>query len=128
MKTKPNKKLMNACPFFHSENDELSGCGGKLTGRHGSFTSPMHPDEYPASQTCDWIITVPAGGQPVTLSFTNFLVEGTEGVCAEDVVEVYDGADDSSSRFGRYCGTVNTIVCVCGCLCVCAIPKVTRQF
>ncbi|XP_072174323.1 cubilin-like [Diadema setosum] len=83
----------------------VQGCGGQLMGRHGSFTSPMHPGEYPASQTCDWNIEVPAGGQSVTLSFTNFAVEGTEGECAQDRLEVYDGTDASAPLFGRYCGT-----------------------
>ena len=104
------------------KNLQSTGCGGKLTGRHGSFNSPMHPDVYPNSQTCDWVITVPSGGQPVTLSFTNFIVEGAEGVCAEDVVEVYDGADDSSRRIGQYCGTVSCMfLCVCVCVCVCYV-------
>ncbi|XP_041458355.1 cubilin-like [Lytechinus variegatus] len=83
----------------------VQGCGGKLSGRHGSFTSPMHPAVYPISQTCEWMITVPAGGQPVTLSFTTFNIEGTEGVCSEDVLEVYDGVDATATLRGRYCGT-----------------------
>lgn len=81
------------------------GCGGTLTGNHGSFTSALHPGVYPNSQTCDWAIMVPAGGQPVTLSFQTFNVEGTEGVCNEDVVEVYDGTSSSARLHGRYCGT-----------------------
>lgn len=96
--------------IYQTCNQCPTGCGGSLSGQHGSFTSPMHPAVYPNSQTCEWMIKVPAGGQPVTLSFTTFNIEGTEGVCNEDVLEVYDGADATARLRGRYCGTVSGFV------------------
>lgn len=82
-----------------------SGCGGSLSGTSGSFTSPNFPSTYPANLTCDWSIEVPARRQPVSLEFTVFSVEGVEGVCQQDYVEVYSGTTATHTLIGRYCGT-----------------------
>ncbi|XP_022107899.1 cubilin-like isoform X2 [Acanthaster planci] len=81
-----------------------SGCGGPLSGRRGSFTSPAHPFEYANNLDCGWSIEVPSGGNQLTLEITALGVEGTEGVCNEDYLEVYDGPSSSSLLYGRYCG------------------------
>ncbi|PIK39802.1 putative cubilin [Apostichopus japonicus] len=81
------------------------GCGGPLAGTSGSFTSPSFPEVYPSNLTCEWSVAVPARRQPVSLEFTVFNVEGTEGVCQEDFVEVYAGSTSSDPLIGRYCGT-----------------------
>ncbi|XP_072020163.1 LOW QUALITY PROTEIN: cubilin-like [Amphiura filiformis] len=82
----------------------VRGCGGNLSGREGSFTSPMYPGNYTTNLNCEWSIQVPAGGQPVSLQLTYINIDGQEGVCSNDRLEVYDGQDSTSRLFGRYCG------------------------
>ena len=84
----------------------LKAVGGDLGGRTGSFTSPAHPYEYDPNLSCDWSIEVPSGGNVLTLEFTAIGIEGTEGVCNQDYLEVYDGSSPSGRLFGRYCGMV----------------------
>lgn len=48
-------------------------CIHTLEGESGELASPNYPDPYPASQTCFWTITVPAG-EVVELTFETFQV------------------------------------------------------
>lgn len=89
----------------YTSSSVSSGCGGPLTGTSGTFASPSYPNEYPANLTCEWAIEVPARRQPVSLEFTVFKIEGQEGVCSEDYVEVYQGTATTDPLIGRYCGT-----------------------
>ena len=50
---------------------------------------------------------MPAGGQPVSLELTYINIDGQEGVCSNDRLEVYDGQDSNARSFGRYCGSVS---------------------
>jgi len=61
------------------------GCGGALSGATGTFTSPNHPNSYPASANCEWTITIPEGR--VALRFTALDIESTSG-CTYDSVKV----------------------------------------
>ncbi|XP_077993791.1 cubilin-like [Glandiceps talaboti] len=91
---------------FASTTNAMSGCGGTFTSFKGAFTSPGYPSAYnTTSMTCEWTITVPAGRQAVSLVFEHLAIDGTEGVCSTDKLEVFDGTSDSSSSFGRFCGT-----------------------
>ncbi|XP_071942939.1 cubilin-like isoform X2 [Antedon mediterranea] len=80
------------------------GCGGPIIGPSGSFTSPLYPQVYPSNVTCEWLVEVPAGKGPVTLSFTQINLPGPEGVCNNGVVEIYNGQDSNAPAIGRYCG------------------------
>jgi cubilin len=88
----------------YTSNTVSSGCGGSLGGRQGSLTSPAHPAEYAGSLDCGWAISVPSGGRALTLEFTTLAVEGVQGVCAQDYVDVYDGTSATDPMIGRYCG------------------------
>ncbi|XP_056613450.1 membrane frizzled-related protein-like isoform X2 [Triplophysa dalaica] len=79
-------------------------CGGKMTGKSGSLSSPNHPKAYPHKQVCTWEIFV-ENRQTIRLSFHNFSLE-THDVCEFDYVEVYDGANTvDNTVLGRYCGS-----------------------
>ncbi|KAG2458577.1 CUBN protein, partial [Polypterus senegalus] len=77
-------------------------CGGILSGS-GQIRSPYHPNPYPHSKTCEWVITQ-SSGQVVTFSFESFDIEGGS-TCSFDYVELRDGASVSSPLIGKYCGT-----------------------
>ncbi|XP_077973794.1 bone morphogenetic protein 1-like [Styela clava] len=95
-------------------------CGGNLNASTRSkdlFSHPQYGDNnYISGQECDWIITADTG-LVVRLTFTAFEVE-EETDCSYDFVEVYDGEDDSATRFGRYCGSkaLSTIMSTSGSL------------
>ncbi|KAJ8306835.1 hypothetical protein KUTeg_014919 [Tegillarca granosa] len=78
------------------------GCGGNITGINGSLTSPGYPGNYTGSQTCKWLVTVPAR-RVVTATFTNMNLIGTEN-CDRHYVQVFNGNSESSPQFGQYCG------------------------
>ncbi|XP_071787824.1 cubilin-like isoform X2 [Asterias amurensis] len=80
------------------------GCGGAVGGRTGSFTSPAHPFAYGTNLDCGWSIEVPTGGNQLTLDFTTLAIDGDEGVCNQDYLEVYDGSSSAGRLIGRYCG------------------------
>ena len=79
------------------------GCGGNITGINGSFTSPGYPGNYTSASTCIWKIQVPAR-RVVTIVFTD--MRNGEN-CGTDYVLVYDGDNDLTNQFGRYCGGVS---------------------
>ncbi|KAL9985291.1 hypothetical protein ACROYT_G007676 [Oculina patagonica] len=98
--------LAFALTFLSSVEGQCSSSGTTLTGSSGSFSSPNYPSNYPNSETCRWIITVPQG-HLVRLSFESFQLESCalpSPVCSCDHVEVRDGTVASSERLGIYCG------------------------
>ena len=84
-----------------------------MGGRTGSFTSPAHPFAYGTNLDCGWSIEVPTGGNQLTLDFTTLAIDGDEGVCNQDYLEVYDGSSSASGLIGRYCGMVRQFVVPC---------------
>lgn len=44
-------------------------CGYNVTAENGTIYSPQYPNEYPNSQDCSWLITVPHG-HGVYINFT----------------------------------------------------------
>ena len=85
---------------------QCKSSGISLTGSSGSFTSPNYPRNYPNSNTCRWVVTVPEGHR-VKLTFQTFLLETciVPSLCTCDHVEVRDGKDGDSSKLGKYCGS-----------------------
>ncbi|NXH11671.1 CUBN protein, partial [Bucco capensis] len=79
-----------------------SGCGGKLHGSTGSFTSPNYPATYPNSSHCEWSIAVPRG-RLLTLSF-DFISIDDPGDCRHNYLMLHDGPDASSPAAAPYCG------------------------
>lgn len=78
-------------------------CGGTFTDEEGSFQTPRYPKPYPANIECEWIITVPVT-HSLTLTFDAFGVEESSK-CKYDYVEIRDGATESSTLIGRFCGS-----------------------
>jgi hypothetical protein len=66
----------------------LATCGGVLSDPEGTFTSPNYPNEYPASVTCVWYLSVDPGSR-IRLTFTDFDVEPST-FCICDFVTVYE--------------------------------------
>ncbi|XP_072033776.1 uncharacterized protein [Amphiura filiformis] len=90
--------------YTHVVDTDVS-CGGQLSGS-GTITSPRYPQAYPLSSQCTWVITAPAG-QVVMINIAQFAIEGDDGLCQFEYLEVRDGLTQSSPGIGRYCG--NTI-------------------
>lgn len=75
------------------------GCGGVYRDNHGIIATPNHPDFYPSTSSCSWLIRAPRG-HIVRLTFTVFVVEYHFN-CSYDSVEV---RDTNSALIGRFCG------------------------
>ncbi|MCJ8728547.1 hypothetical protein PDJAM_G00005700 [Pangasius djambal] len=83
------------------------GCGGRLYGDHGSFTSPNYPGTYPNGTHCEWGIRAPSG-RIVTVTFNQISIDDP-GDCQNNYLKLYDGPDASSPPVGPYCGTETNI-------------------
>nr|XP_057944796.1 CUB and sushi domain-containing protein 1-like isoform X2 [Doryrhamphus excisus] len=73
-------------------------CGYNVTAENGTIYSPQYPTEYPNSQDCSWLITVPHGHGV----YINFTLLQTEPVT--DYIAVWDGPDASSPQLGVFSG------------------------
>uniref|UniRef100_A0A8C5B874 CUB and Sushi multiple domains 1 n=1 Tax=Gadus morhua TaxID=8049 RepID=A0A8C5B874_GADMO len=73
-------------------------CGYNVSADNGTIYSPQYPNEYPNSQDCSWVITVPHGHGV----YINFTLLQTEPVT--DYIAVWDGVDVSSSQLGVFSG------------------------
>ncbi|KAM9451667.1 ST14 transmembrane serine protease matriptase b [Clarias gariepinus] len=69
---------------------EIKGCGGKLTGMNGTFTSPGFPSSYPPRIQCFWNINVPEG-KHIIINFKKFALS-EQGLspnnCTNDYLEI----------------------------------------
>jgi cubilin len=63
----------------------FSGCGGTYMTSPGVLMSPNYPNTYPHNKQCNYLMMAP-DNQRVTLTFTNFTLEG--GSCNYDYVQV----------------------------------------
>uniref|UniRef100_A0A3P8W7T0 CUB and Sushi multiple domains 1 n=1 Tax=Cynoglossus semilaevis TaxID=244447 RepID=A0A3P8W7T0_CYNSE len=73
-------------------------CGYNVTAENGTIYSPQYPSEYPNSQDCVWLLTVPHGHGV----YINFTLLQTEPVT--DYIAVWDGPDTSSPQLGVFSG------------------------
>ncbi|XP_062852030.1 CUB and sushi domain-containing protein 1-like [Trichomycterus rosablanca] len=73
-------------------------CGYNVTAPNGTIFSPGYPNEYPDSQDCMWLITVPHGHGV----YINFTLLQTEPVT--DYIAVWDGPEQSSPQLGIFSG------------------------
>ncbi|XP_022104903.1 fibrillin-2-like isoform X2 [Acanthaster planci] len=77
-------------------------CGSHMYAGSGTLTSPNYPGQYPADAECAWQISTDEGNH-VSLTFNSFeLEESTD--CRYDYLVIFDGADDTATVIGRYCG------------------------
>lgn len=79
-----------------------SDCSRNFTSPSGVIESPGFPDKYPHNLECTFIIIVPPH-MDVTLTFLTFDLEndplqGSEGECKYDWLEVWDGLPQGESR------------------------------
>ncbi|XP_063069855.1 neuropilin-2b isoform X2 [Engraulis encrasicolus] len=86
-----------------------SDCSRNFTSLSGVIESPGFPDKYPHNLECNFIIIVPPH-MDVTLTFLTFDLEndplqGAEGECKYDWLEIYDGLPQVGPLIGRHCGT-----------------------
>uniref|UniRef100_A0A672T8T1 Neuropilin n=1 Tax=Sinocyclocheilus grahami TaxID=75366 RepID=A0A672T8T1_SINGR len=86
-----------------------SDCSRNFTIPSGVIESPGFPDKYPHNLECTFIIIVPPH-MDVTLTFLTFDLEndplqGSEGECKYDWLEVWDGLPQVGPLIGRHCGT-----------------------
>ena len=68
--------------FFSSYN---IGCGGRLSGPSGSFTSPLYPSPYHHNAECTWEIHVNRGSQ-IRLIFLDL---GIKEICLRKITLVH---------------------------------------
>ncbi|XP_060950209.1 cubilin [Limanda limanda] len=83
------------------------GCGGNLSGDHGSFASPNYPGTYPNNTHCEWSIKA-SRGRVVTIIFAQISIDDI-GNCQSNFLKLYDGPDTSSLPVGPYCGVETNI-------------------
>ncbi|XP_019624235.1 PREDICTED: CUB domain-containing protein 2-like [Branchiostoma belcheri] len=77
----------------------VSGCGGNLTAPSGGpVTSPNYPGNYGNNQSCEWLITVPAGST-IRLTFDSFDLEEDY-----EFLRIYDGASASAALLQELTG------------------------
>ncbi|XP_056421690.1 CUB and sushi domain-containing protein 1 isoform X3 [Hyla sarda] len=74
-------------------------CGGHLTASRGIILPPGWPGYYKDSLNCEWIIEADSG-HSVKITFERFQTEVNY-----DILEVRDGAANSSPLIGEYHGT-----------------------
>ncbi|CAL1529132.1 unnamed protein product [Lymnaea stagnalis] len=77
------------------------GCGGRLTGNSGGFTSPGYPNPYPAHVICTWEIIVELG-MSVEFTLHTFDVESSTD-CRFDALEVHSGSDRQGFQLIQAC-------------------------
>lgn len=89
--------------FADSGPDELGDneCSDTLTGEEGNVTSPGYPLEYPNNRSC-WYLINAEPGRVIVMHFEAIALEFNEA-CAFDYVEIFDGASEDFSSFGRFC-------------------------
>ncbi|MBN3320802.1 CSMD1 protein, partial [Atractosteus spatula] len=73
-------------------------CGYNVTAQNGTIYSPEYPNEYPNSQDCTWLITVPHGHG----IYINFTLLQTEPVT--DYIAVWDGPEENYPQLGVFSG------------------------
>ena len=83
-------------------------CGGWVSARNGTLTSPQYPGGTETGTDCSWLIQVPRGHY-VELVFTDLRLEDpVDGRCSSDnFVEIRDYNETGAPRltvWGRYSG------------------------
>ncbi|XP_072565430.1 CUB and sushi domain-containing protein 1a isoform X1 [Paramormyrops kingsleyae] len=76
----------------------VAPCGYNVTEQNGTIYSPEYPNEYPNSQDCTWIVTVPHGHG----IYINFTLLQTEPVT--DYIAVWDGPEQHYPQLGVFSG------------------------
>ncbi|KAH9413647.1 Bone morphogenetic protein 1 [Dermatophagoides pteronyssinus] len=82
-------------------------CGGRLMATSSIEYLYSHfkfgDANYDKKEDCDWHLVTSGNDKKIYLKFVTFELEH-ENNCSYDFVEIFDGADDTSSSLGRFCG------------------------
>uniref|UniRef100_A0A8C6ZD32 CUB and Sushi multiple domains 2 n=1 Tax=Nothoprocta perdicaria TaxID=30464 RepID=A0A8C6ZD32_NOTPE len=73
-------------------------CGGNVTTQNGTVYSPGFPNQYPNSQDCTWLLTVPVG-YGIHLNFTLLQTEPYN-----DFITIWDGPQQTAPQLGVFTG------------------------
>nr|XP_048681763.1 CUB and sushi domain-containing protein 2 isoform X3 [Caretta caretta] len=73
-------------------------CGGNITTQNGTIYSPGFPNQYPNSQDCAWLVTVPTG-YGIHLNFTLLQTEPYN-----DFITIWDGPQQTAPQLGMFTG------------------------
>lgn len=87
----------------YSFNNPEQTCGGTFVAAGGFLQSPNYPHNYPPFKECTWIIQAPPGHQ-IHLKSNAFTMESHDH-CNFDFLEVRNGATNTSTLLGKFCGT-----------------------
>ena len=79
-------------------------CTVNLTAVSGTIMSPNHPNNYPSSIQCLWLIDFGLG-YDIALTFYEFELEKKED-CSYDWVSVREGKTETSPEMINVCGDV----------------------
>ena len=79
-------------------------CNVDLTAVSGTIMSPNHPNNYPSSIQCLWLIDLGIT-HDITLTFYKFELEKKED-CSYDWVSVREGKTETSPEMISVCGDV----------------------
>ena len=79
-------------------------CTVNLTAVSGTIMSPNHPNNYPSSIQCLWLIDLGIS-HDITLTFYKFELEKKED-CSYDWVSVREGKTETSPEMISVCGDV----------------------
>ncbi|NWV20905.1 CUZD1 protein, partial [Origma solitaria] len=88
--------------YFFSPGSKTENCGGELTGRNGTFSSPNYPAPYPEFRYCVWHIQAPKNSK-INLQFQDLFLE-LDRNCQLNFTAVYDGPSTDSRLLGKVCG------------------------
>ncbi|XP_072175625.1 uncharacterized protein [Diadema setosum] len=88
-----------------SFNVNVLECGSSvvLESLMGYIESPLHPDEYPLSITCSWVIKVPPGNT-IEVTFPFFDLE-YHSSCSWDSIRIVDGETPADVQVAKLCGS-----------------------
>ena len=87
--------------YFWGSSESFFGCGGLLTEKNGSFSSPQINDVI----QCEWIIRAPSNMR-IKLKFQQFGMKSHDGFKCSDYLSLYDGGYVKFPLLGRYCGYI----------------------
>ena len=97
-------KIGNNKGFFiqYKALEPSSYCGGNYTHASGILSSPSHPNSYPQSANCIYLISQPNGAY-VNISFIIM------DIYCPDYIEMRDGNYEDSPLMGRFCGNGSNV-------------------
>ncbi|XP_033743860.1 uncharacterized protein LOC117329816 [Pecten maximus] len=76
----------------------------KAYKRREYLASVNFPNMYKPNQDCEWRVSSSSSNKKIEIKMIDMDIE-YDDTCELDYLEIYDGYDDDSPSFGRFCGT-----------------------